>query len=199
MWPTSPNQGHMKQRCGFWYFRVEKIAPPWHSSIPAHPDAEGQTADAVGVAFQQRQQGHKWEATYVLDGNAQLSHSKMKSVWISTSAQISELQPGDCIQRWTLASVHWKQWHQQRNIAKFAHGGSHEPTHRNRNNTVCKLARNNWTHLGSTVTVSWITSLPLVRCGVRTMSRSQKRQSPWSSNVRILYWRKSSRHSPQWG
>ena len=45
-------------------------------------------------------------------------------------------------------------------------------------------------------TVSWITSLLVMRCDVATMSHSNN-SSPWSSDVWIPHWRKSVRSSPQ--
>ena len=46
------------------------------------------------------------------------------------------------------------------------------------------------------VTVSWITSSPVIRRGVTTTSRGQN-SSPWSGGVWNPHWRKSSRCCPQ--
>lgn len=81
--------------------------------------------------------------------------------------------------------------------SKLCTGWSHEHSHRNRKNTVCQSARNNWVHMRLQVSVSWIPSLPMMRCGVKTTSQSQKCQSPWSGNMRIPYQRRSSRYGAQ--
>lgn len=67
LWPTSSNQVQSKQSCGFWCFHEKQIASPWHTSILADPEVGGQTADAMGVAFQQWQQGLKWQAMFWME------------------------------------------------------------------------------------------------------------------------------------
>lgn len=62
--------------------------------------------------------------SFILDGHAQLSHHKMKSVTIRSFTSISGLQPGNCIQSWILAWIGWKQWWQHWNISKVVLGGS---------------------------------------------------------------------------
>ena len=39
-----------------------------------------------------------WKTRHILDGHAQLSHHKMKSILISSSTQIDGLWPGNCTQ-----------------------------------------------------------------------------------------------------
>jgi len=97
-----------------------------------------------------------WKASHVLDGHAQLSHHEMKSVLISSSARIGGLRLGNCVRSWISASVRWKWWCQCWNIAKFAPGGSHEWSHRNIKNNICKFVRAYWTNTRLKVTVSWI-------------------------------------------
>ena len=84
-----------------------------------------------------------------------------------------------------------KQWWQHCNITKFASSRSHEYSHRNRKNTVCKFVRIYWTNMRMKVTVSWITSLLGTTCGVTTVSWSQIR-SPCSGNF-TPHWRNCSR------
>jgi len=115
-----------------------------------------------------------WKTSHVLDGHAQLSHHETKSVSISSSAQISGLWLGNCVRSWISAAMRWKRWWQCWNIAKFAPGGSHECSHRNIKNTVCKFVRTYWTNTRLKVTVSWIASSPVwdvvspLRAGVKT-------------------------------
>ena len=82
------------------------------------------------------------------------------------------------------------------NIPKFAPGRSHECPHRNIKNTVCKFVRTYWTNTTLKVTVSWIASSPVTRCGITTTSWSQN-SSPWSGNMCIPRQRKSSRRCRQ--
>ena len=138
-----------------------------------------------------------WKTSHLPDGHAQLPHHKMKSVSISSSVRIGRLQLGSCVQSWISASMHWKQWWQRWNIAKFAPCGSHEYSRRNMKNTVCKFVRTYWTNMRLKVTVSWITSSPVTRRSVTTTSRSQN-GSPWSGDVWIPRQGKSSRRCPQW-
>ena len=87
-----------------------------------------------------------------------------------------------------------KKWWQCWNIAKFALGESYKWSCRNRKNTVYTFLRTHWTNTRPEVTVFWITSSPVTRSGVTTMSRSPC--SSWSGHMWILHWRKSSRCSP---
>lgn len=149
-WPTSSNQVQSKQSCGFWCFHEKQIASPWHTSILADPEVGGQTEMQWVLRFSSGNRALNdkpcsgWKCTAVTN--------KMKSVWICTSAQNGGLWPGNCTQRWTVASVHWKQC----SIANFAQDGSHEHSHKNRKNTVHQLARNNWTSMRLQVSVSWV-------------------------------------------
>ena len=135
-----------------------------------------------------------WKTSHVPDGHAQLSHHKMKSVSISSSARIGRLWLGNCVQSWISASMPWKWWWQCWNIAKFAPGGSHKCSHRN---TACKFVRTYRTNTRLKVKVSWIVLSPVTRRGVTTTSQSQN-GSPWSGEMWIPHQRKSSRCCPQW-
>jgi len=137
-----------------------------------------------------------WKTSHVLDGHARLSQHKMKSISICSSTQISRLLwPGNCL--WILLSIRWNQCWQCWNIAEFVPSGSHECSYRNRRNTVCRFVRTYWTNTWLKVTVSWIASLLVKRCGVTTMSCSQN-GSAWSCDVWIPHWRKSSKLKPKW-
>jgi len=63
-----------------------------------------------------------------------------------------------------------KWWWQCWNIVKCASRVSPECSHRNRNNTICKFVRTYGAYLRPRMTVSWITSLPVMRCRVIAMS-----------------------------
>ena len=84
-----------------------------------------------GCAFQ--------KTSHIPDGHAQLSYHNMKSISISSSTYTSVLWPGNCVWSWIFASVHWKWCWECRNIIKFVLDMSHECSHRNRKNTVCKF------------------------------------------------------------
>jgi len=75
------------------------------------------------------------------------------------------------------------------NTAKFAPDGSHKYSHRSRKNVVSEFVRTYWTNTRLNVTASWITSLPVTRCGV-TATRWSQNGSPWSSHMWIPHWRK---------
>ena len=58
-----------------------------------------------------------WKTKDILDGHAQLTYHKMKSILISSCMQFGRFQlrnygcnQGTMVQSWILASVHWKQW-----------------------------------------------------------------------------------------
>lgn len=61
--------------------------------------------------------------------------------WRATSSSMwtGRLQPGNCMQSWILALMHWKWWWQYWNIAMCAPGCSCKCSHMNRNNTVYKF------------------------------------------------------------
>jgi len=138
-----------------------------------------------------------WKTSHVPDGHAQPSHHEMKSVSISSSAQIGRLQLGNCVRSWVSASVHWKQWWQRWNIAKFVPSGSHDCSHRNIKNTICKFVQTYWTNTRLKMTVSWSASSLVTRRVVTTMNQSQN-SSPWIDDMWIPHGRKSSRCCPQW-
>ena len=77
--------------------------------------------------------------------------------------------------------MHWKQWRQCWNIHRVC-TESHRCSHRNRKNTICKFFRISRINMRLQVTVSWITSLSVMRLGVTTTSRSQN-GSPWSGDM----------------
>ena len=64
-------------------------------------------------------------------------------------------------------------------------------------NSVCKFIRTCWTNTGLKVTVSWITSLPVTKSHVNTMSWNQN-ISPRRGNTWISHQIRSKRHSLQW-
>ena len=150
----------------------------------------------VGDAFQQWWQQPQRQAMFQMAMHS--CHNMKWRVSISTSVQIGGLGSGSCVWIRLLISMHWKQWWQRLNITKFAPGGSHESSHRNRKNTVCRFVRTYWTNRRLKVTVSWIVSLPVTRCSVTTLSRSQN-GSPWRGGMWISYWRKKFKTQPSVG
>ena len=64
-------------------------------------------------------------------------------------------------------------------ILQFAPGVSHECSHRNIKNTVCQFVRTYWTSMRLKVTVSWITSSPVMRCGVTTKPEYKWQSMDW--------------------
>lgn len=70
---------------------------------------------------------------------------------------------------------------QHRNITKFVPGKSQEYSHRLRKNTICIFIRTYRSNTKLKVTVSWITSLPVVTTHLVTMRQSQN-ISPRSGN-----------------
>jgi len=184
----------MKQRCVIEFLHAEKISP---SDIHRHllHIYRDQTVDDSTVRWWLAcfSSGDRmWKTSHVPEGHAQLLHHKMKSISISSSTWIGGLWLGNCVRSSILASACWKQWWQCWNIAKYAPDGSHKCSHRNIKNTVWKFVRTYWTKTRLKVTVSWITSSPVMRHGVTTMSRSQN-SSPWSGDMWIPHQRKSSR------
>jgi len=119
-----------------------------------------------------------WKTGHVPDGHVQLSYHETKSISISLSARIGGLRLGNCVRSRVSAEMRWKRWCQRWNTAKFATVGSHEWSHRNMKNTVCKFVRTYWTNTRLKVTVSWIASSPVTRRVVTSTSRSQNGTSP---------------------
>ena len=125
------------------------------------------------------------------------SYHKMKSVSVSSSAWISRLWSGNCVQNWISDSIVWKRWWQHWNITKFVPGGFRECSHSNRKNTICKIVRTYWTKMRLKGTVSWMAALSIMTSGVSTTSHSQN-GSLWSGNMGIPHQIKYSRCSLQW-
>lgn len=129
--------------------------------------------------------------SHIPDGHAQLPHHEIKSISISSSTQIYGLQTGNCVWSRASNSLHWKRWWWHWNITKFVPGWSHEFSHRNKKNIVCNFVRTYWPNTRLKMTVPWIISSPVARCGVTAMS-----WSPWRGN--ILHLKICSRCSPLW-
>ena len=122
-----------------------------------------------------------WKTSHAANGLAQLSHHKMKSISISSSVQIGELQPGNCARSWVLVSMHWKWRWQCWNVTKFAPGRSHRCSQRNRKNKICTFVRMYWINTRLVVTVSWNTSLVVKRHGITPTSRSKQQSIQWKN------------------
>lgn len=117
------------------------------------------------------------------------ANHKIKNVSISSSMHIGKLQPGNCVQNWTSASMCWEQWWKCWNNAKFVPDGLHKWSRRNRKKIAGKFVRMFWTNTVLKMTVSWIVSLMVARHGVIIMSRSQS-NSPCSDDMWIPHYRK---------
>ena len=134
-----------------------------------------------------------WKTNHIPDSPTHSSHiKKMKSTLISSFTQISGLQPGNCILSSILASMHLKQRWQYWSISKAVPSGFHEWLHRNRINTICKFLRIYWTNMRLKVTISWITSLPVMKHSITSTGGN-----PWSGNMWIPWGRRSWICSPQ--
>ena len=59
------------------------------------------------------------------------------------------------------------------NIVKFVSSGFHKCSHRNKKNTICKFVRTYCTNARMKMTLSWIASLSVARCGVTIKSWRQ--------------------------
>ena len=126
------------------------------------------------------------KTSHIPEGRAHLSHHERKTVWISSCIWISGLWTGTCLQSWTLYFMHWKEKCHHCNRAKFASGGNYEGSPRNRKNSVRKFVRNNWTHTQLKVTVSWVTSLTVMRHGVTTTRQSKEPESmEWQYDISL--------------
>ena len=133
-----------------------------------------------------------WKISHVQDSHAQLSHHEIKS----TSTSLSGLQPGICIQSWILTSMHWKQWWQYWNVIKFvlggvpmnAHTGTERP-HAILSDPIEPIHGWRWQCPGSHQ-YQWQDAVsPL--WGVQN-------NSPWSGNMWIPHWIRSSGCSSSW-
>jgi len=81
--------------------------------------------------WQQRGSLTEWHLAWkYIWSNMQMSHHEMKRILISSSIEISGLQPGNCVHSWILASLSWKWCSQHWNIEKFAPGESHRCSHK---------------------------------------------------------------------
>ena len=189
----SDSEVHIKQGYITEFFHAGKMA---HSSTHSeHLWSGWEHSEVVGGAFQQWWQWCERQSQ-ILDSSAQLSHHKMKSISISSSAQIGGLRSRNLVRSWILASVHWKQWQQCWNIAKFMPGGSGECPRSNRKNTVSKLVKTYWISTRLMATVSWFTPLPVTRCGITGVSQSQK-CSPRNGDVNSSLKKKFKTHSSE--
>lgn len=173
--------GAYEAGAGHWVLPWGNNFTHWHSSMVAErswrSNSGWEHSGAVGGAFQQ---WWRWyEKQVMFQAAMQLSHHKVKNISIRSSTWIVGLQPGNCVQSWVSVSVRWKQWWRHWNIARFVSGGSHECSQRNRKNITCKFFRTYQTNTGLKLTFSWITSLPVMRCGVTAMS--------WKNQLWLLH------------
>ena len=117
-----------------------------------------------------------------------------RASYTDESAHLCEL--ADCDQGTVYGpSAPWKEWSQHWNIARFMPGGSHRSSHKNTKNSICKFVRTCWTNTRLKVTVSWIASLLVIKCGDITASSSWT-SSPWSGNMCTIFWARQGRGNP---
>ena len=123
-----------------------------------------------------------WKTSHVLYGHAQLSHNE-----INTRELCTELNIGFNALETMVAMLEYRKvcarWVPRMLIQ----------AHKEYCMQVCQDLLNQYE---AKVTVSWIASSLVMRCGVTTMSRS-KSSSPWSGSMWIPHRRKSSRRCPQ--
>lgn len=115
--------------------------------------------------------------------------TKWKVFPINLSMYIHGLWTGNSIQSLILASVHWKiLWH----IRTLKSLGEVGPAHIGTQRTP-HASKSGHKHIWRLkVSFPWIALLPVMRWDVTNMIRSQN-SSPWSGEMRIPYWRKTSR------
>ena len=133
-----------------------------------------------------------WKTSHIPDGHAQLSHHEMNRVLISSSAWISRLQPGNCMELNSGSNA----LEPVMAMLEYCKIYTYECSHSKRKNTVGKFIGIYWTNTRPKVAVSWIVSLPVIRCAVTTMSWSHD-SSPLSGDMSIPHRQKSSRCSTQ--
>ena len=155
---ASDTEVHMKQRCVTAFLHAEKTAPIYvhQHSLNIYGDQRMDMSTVRNRWHVSAVRTVTWNTVHIPNSYAQLSHLKMKSVLISSSTLISGLWSENCLRRWILASMHWKQWWQHWKITNFVPGRSQKCSLRNRKNIVCKFVRIYWAYMKLKVTVSWI-------------------------------------------
>jgi len=163
---TDSSRGAVWQQVCYWISPRTKNFTHWHSTTLAvrvwrsksgceHNEVMSGTCFSAVVAV-------TWKTSHVPDSHVQLSHHTIKTVSIRSSIQIGKLWPGNCVQSWILPSVHWKQWRQWCNTAKFASVPTknvHMVTERTSYPSLSGPIKKN-TRLK--VADSWITSLQMI-------------------------------------
>jgi len=174
---------------------IGKNGTCWHSSTLAEylwrPNGGYSTVRWLTVHFSSGDSDvkHKpcfrWPCTTATPWNVQLFNQFIHAHWqIITSELFMELNI--CFNESETVIETWK-------TAKFVPGGSRTYSHRNKRKTVCKFFSTYWTKTRLKMTVVWITSSLMTRCGVTSITQSQN-GSPWCSNLWIPHRRI---HSPQ--
>ena len=157
-----------------WLPSCGKNGTQWHSLMHAEhlwrPNNGCQHWEMVGGIFQQWWQRCERQATFQT-AMCSCHTVKWRTSWPAHSHKLPDYDQRTV---WNLitASVHWKWWWQHWNTAKFVPGGSQECLSKNRKNTVLKSVRTYGSNMQLKVTVSWITSLLVMR-RVITMRQSQ--------------------------
>ena len=111
---ASDMEVHMKQRCWIEFLHAEKMHPLTFINIcwMFMETKQWMCAEWGSVWYISAMVTAMWKISHIPDGHAQLSHSEMKNILISSFMQSGRLQLGNSVCSWILASVHWKQWWQ---------------------------------------------------------------------------------------
>lgn len=183
---ASDMEVHMKQRCVTEFLHVEKIAP-----INIHwcllNIYENQTVN-MSTVRQLVAVTVTWKISHVADVDAQLSHQKWRA-----SPSADPWESVDYNQGTVYRAEYWLQCFGNDGgnvrISQFIPDGSHQCSHRNRKNIVCKFVRTYWTKTRLKVAIFWSSN---------TTTRWSQNSSLWSGSMWIPHQRKGSRCSPQW-
>ena len=133
------------------------------------------------------------KTSHIPYGHAQRSPHEIKSALVSSSAQIISLWLRNREYQLQCIGNNDGNTGKLKIVCQVSAMNAHTRTERT---LYASFFRMYWTKKRLKVTVSWITSLPAMRCGVTTTRQSQNR-SPWRGDTWIPHWRKTSRHSPE--
>ena len=118
--------------------------------------------------------------------HTQLSYHKIKTITISSATWTGRLLPRRLFTEWNTGLNALEMIVATLEYCKVVPTGSHECSHSNRKNAICKFVRTYWTNTRLQVRASWIALLPVTRHSVITTSCSQN-GTPWSGDMKILH------------
>jgi len=167
-----------------WIPLCRKNGTRWHSLMLAEcfwrPNSRREHSEAVGGVFQQWQQWHERQAMFWM-----VMHSCQTMIWSIYLSTNCWFTTGNCVQSWISAILCWKEMM----VAMLEYQSLHKVgplnSHTEQYMQVCQDLLNQY----EADPVSWIASLPFMRCGITTISWSQN-GSTWSGNTWIPHQRK---------